>query len=358
MGNNNSSQPEPVRLHQKSEDLAGVGNLNKIKEYPSIAAGIGDNEWLKFLYSFGKPKFSVKVAPMFNADSNKLPFKAATSESSEQSQTTKDAHTIYLLKLIESKARELVELTVDSFQKGKIKNDQHLVIFLHGYNNTANDVDARIYNIDDRLGTNDIMSIAYNWKSVGTYWDYLTDKQSSLLCAAYFIQYLAEIRKLAQFSKIDIIAHSMGNVLLLESLNIAIKKERIDLFEGIHIISAAADVKFSDYVCTIKKVHLVIGKWTHYYHNWDRALIPSGWFQGYRAGLWPIQSSECPLVQSIQITGVRGLTAHGYIDDSDVQNDIKKAIILNLEPSQRNLRHHSNGDGSCWILQRNKQSKL
>ena len=179
---------------------------------------------------------------------------------------------------IKESVDKLVANTKAAKENKEIDDDEHLVLFIHGYSNTEQDVKDREERIDKYLGTKQIATATFDWKSYATglkKLEYKVDQHAATKLGPYFAMFLEQIRENGPFKQIDIIAHSMGNYLLCKAIEHAQQKETTELFDGCNILCAAADVEIKHYKKIVSAMEKTVSTWTHFYCTRDKALMAS-----------------------------------------------------------------------------------
>eukprot|EP01084_Bolivina_argentea_P113461 202193_1 len=149
---------------------------------------------------------------------------------------------------IQNEAEHVVSTAKSAKEAGKIDKDDHLIIFVHGYNNSDDEVERRAEKIDKIYGTRNVVTRTFNWKSQNKLMEYGTDQYTALLVAQSFAQYIELIRSENHFKRIDIVCHSMGNFVLSQTiLHVCTFYNKLDIFKGCNIICLAADVEPEQY---------------------------------------------------------------------------------------------------------------
>ena len=230
-----------------------------------------------------------------------------------------------ILKQIKLLSQQIAYISKNAKQFDLEKND-HLIIFIHGYNNDFKDIAKRVIQMDDSLGTNKIITTAFNWKSVGKLFGYKDDKKTAKKCDIYFSKFIQYIRNTKQFKKIDIVAHSMGNYILCNSISYCKKNNELKLFENCKFICIAADVGIKKYINTINIVKNINGlKWIHYWNPFDFVLLASEKIMNDedRAGQQDIKHTFITPIKWPTL-----LNIHGYMDDVKFKQDMTKRIFV------------------------------
>ncbi len=141
-------------------------------------------------------------------------------------------------------------LTKDEFLNllsQSLNNDKedHAFIFIHGYNNSFKDAALRTAQLYYDLSYKGV-PILYSWPSIAETEGYFTDAKQIEKSINLFQQFITDISKNNPNKKINIIAHSMGNRLLINAID-KLEKENPEIkFEN--IILAAPDVAKNDFI--------------------------------------------------------------------------------------------------------------
>eukprot|EP01084_Bolivina_argentea_P184567 318324_1 len=231
-------------------------------------------------------------------------------------------------------AKKMVQNAKKWKEENKIQKDDHLIVFLHGFNNSSKDVSDRLDFIDMGIGTKKVVTVAFDWQSVNHILGYNTDKETALKCVPYFIKFIQQIkenRASNQFTHIDIVAHSMGNLILIEAMKQFLKDQLTDqnyevhLFNQMCIATFAADVDSEQYYETAKQMLSGNGieQWFHYYNPSDWALYASdivNW--GKRAG-----SKKYNVSNKFHSILWDATMSHSYIDRWNVVDDLTTKLL-------------------------------
>jgi len=198
----------------------------------------------------------------------------------------------------------------DDFQQeiGAIDHGNVLVV-IHGYNVSFNDCVLRTAQLSFDMLFKGI-PCCFSWPSQGTLASYFKDGKNIANSVDSFVQYLNLIAEaLPEGKKIHILAHSMGNRLLVESLE-QIEQSAVKDKLG-HLIFAAADVKQGYFVEKIESCCEKFGNLmtpTMYCNKYDLALAASLTIHaGSRFGSSPVKIRNCSVINSAN----RG--EHSYI---------------------------------------------
>jgi esterase/lipase superfamily enzyme/ABC-type sugar transport system substrate-binding protein len=209
------------------------------------------------------------------------------------------------------------------------------IVFVHGFRNSFDDSLFRLAQVifDGQLG--DMIPIMFSWPSRGDIKDYEYDADSANASIQNFETLLKALQKNDHVSNISIIAHSMGNRVLLDAISDVFKSREIDPLS--ELILAAPDVDLTHFLQTAPSVQKAARGVTLYASSADVPLGLSGEIaQMRRAG---IVGPDGPVVvqgiDSIDVTTMgNDLFAlnHDTYANSDVIDDIARIIRSETRP--------------------------
>ena len=166
---------------------------------------------------------------------------------------------------IRSIAKTSEDQWIKSLSSAKTKK---ALIFVHGFNTKFRDAVFRTAQIVWDLqyqGT----AVLFSWPSRGEIADYLYDKDSALGSRDALLHVVADLRK-AGYDHIDILAHSMGNLIAVDALsNSAATRSPVAIAQ---LIMAAPDVDRDMFVQAIPRLAKVAKGLTLYASAKDEAL--------------------------------------------------------------------------------------
>jgi esterase/lipase superfamily enzyme len=220
----------------------------------------------------------------------------------------------------------------------------HAIVFVHGFNTTFDNAVYRTAQISYDLKF-DGVSALYSWPSKGQtgLQDYGYDRDSAGQAEPYFKQFLELVIQKSGAKSLSVIAHSMGNQLLLPVL----KDLKNTLPPGVQlsqIILAAPDVDRDRFEIMAGEVKSFAKGVTLYAASNDRALNASMRLAGGvpRAGDVPVTG---PLVvdgvDTIDVTQTStdffALNHSGYAEKSALLNDIQLIIQTGERPPEKRV---------------------
>lgn len=232
--------------------------------------------------------------------------------------------------------KRVVSLSPDKFdQLLKEKSARSALVFVHGFNTSFEDALYRNAQIVWDLQYPGL-SILFTWASRGDVTDYLYDKESAYLARLPFIQLLEKLRREYGVEQINVLAHSMGNLIVLDEL--ASYAQTSNPIKITHLMMAAPDVDRDQFISLAPIAKKIVGGITLYASSADRALMLSKGLAGGipRAGDVPAGGPIIlPGVETIDVTAVGdslfGLNHDTFAGSRDVIEDIS-AVLLDRPP--------------------------
>lgn len=144
------------------------------------------------------------------------------------------------------------------------------LIFVHGFNNTFEDSVFRFAQVSWDLQYSGLR-VLFSWASKGGMADYIYDRDSALNAREGFLELLDNLARKHGISKVHVIAHSMGNFLVLDALAHSGKPGK----PMGQLVMAAPDVDRNQFIDDIPKVRAFFRGMTLYASSNDRALTLS-----------------------------------------------------------------------------------
>lgn len=230
-------------------------------------------------------------------------------------------------------------LSEEAFDRvARSSNSKTALIFVHGFNNTFEDAIYRHAQIVWDLQYQGL-SVMFSWASRGDMADYIYDKESAYLAREAFVSLIKKLRREFGVENINVIAHSMGNLAVLDALaNYAQTSDPVGIT---HLIMAAPDVDRDAFKNLAPAAKAIVGEMTLYASSADKALALSRRLAGGipRAGDVP---SEGPIIlpnlETIDVTAIGedifGLNHNTFAASRDVMEDISVLLRLN-QPAPR-----------------------
>ena len=231
----------------------------------------------------------------------------------------------------------------------------HIIVFVHGYNTSFDNALYRTAQIANDLHF-DGAPFVYSWPSGGAIGTYGWDRESAEGARPHLREFLEVVTKETKAKSISIIAHSMGNIALLDVL----REMNRDKPNGVainQIILAAPDVSVDDFAGLAKSIKGVSKGVTLYASSNDRALQVSRSFWGsYRIGdVSPSGPALTPGVETIDVTAastdVFALNHSSYAVSSDLLSDVQALVEKGVHPPElrsTKLQPVKSAKGDYW----------
>ncbi|MGI9520941.1 MAG: alpha/beta hydrolase, partial [Hyphomicrobiaceae bacterium] len=236
--------------------------------------------------------------------------------------------------------RELKSLTQDEFarlaqqriEEARLFEGQALV-FVHGFNTTFDYAVYRAAQLSYDLKF-DGGSFVYSWPSRGEVspTGYSADREAAEQAERYLEEYLRLVATRSNATSMTLIAHSMGNKLLLPVLQ-KLKLRNQREFNISQIILAAPDVDRDTFASLAKEIYGLSKGITLYAAANDRALDVSRQFWGGvpRAGDVPAEGPiVVPGIDTIDVTATStemfSLNHSGYAEKTELLRDISSLM--------------------------------
>lgn len=260
-----------------------------------------------------------------------------------------DSH-ILIQKITEYPAEQFWSRLPVSLASGEWENS--VIVYIHGYNVAFQSAIKRTAQMAYDFDFSGV-PILFSWPSNASLLDYASDREDAMWSATYLAQFLTTLKAKHEDANIHIVAHSMGNQVLLNGLNeLALQSNKSQLFKS--VILAAPDVDSEWFTYQIApRIKNLADNWAIYTSENDGALLASEKVnQVQRLGM-PVS-----LVDGIDVIDTSGLNAAPWsIPESHSYYANKLPVIEDLvshlrgtPPSQRELVHVQSEVGHFWQL--------
>jgi esterase/lipase superfamily enzyme len=236
-------------------------------------------------------------------------------------------------------------------------NEKIVLIYIHGYNTTFHDGAIRAAQIGFDLKIP--LTAFYSWPSQGDFKlsAYLKDADKVAASERYIAEFISNIAKATPHSRINLIAHSMGNLGLLRALTSAANRAALDGIRFSQIFLAAPDIDI-DLFRELADIYPTISERTTLYVSaCDHALgISNRVHQNQRTGYSP-PVTTIEGIDTVEATDVDvGILGHGYYAEAEgVLYDMSSLIRSDERPDKRiRLHRQQSGEGkSYWTIRGN-----
>jgi esterase/lipase superfamily enzyme len=209
------------------------------------------------------------------------------------------------------------------------------LIFVHGFNTKFQDAVFRtaqiVWDLQFR-GT----AVLFSWPSRGEIADYFYDKDSAFGSRAALLRVIDNLHK-ARFERIDIIAHSMGNLIAVDALSNSIAARSPTAIA--QLVMAAPDVDRDMFIQEIPKLAKVAKSLTLYASANDKALQLSKRVAGGIPRAGDVPASGPVVIASLATIDVSaigdelfGLNHNAFATTRNVLNDLKILLETGAPP--------------------------
>ena len=228
---------------------------------------------------------------------------------------------------------------------------KQVFVFVHGFHVSFENALCRAAQIAYDLNF-DGAAFLFTWPSGDGYLSYFrTNQENEKIAADHLAEFLEKIAASTNATKIHVIAHSMGNTVLLDALDkLSGKRSNLRLAE---IVMHSPDVgsnRFRQVMTAIKG--LGAGE-TLYASTKDRALGLSGWLSGEKAGG---TASVFPGVETIDVTAAGssflGLNHDIYATNPAIFNDMRLVLEFGTHPPDKRsvlFQPKATHGGTYWL---------
>lgn len=225
---------------------------------------------------------------------------------------------------------------IEFSQLAQSSSPSEALIFVHGFNNSFEDSAFRTAQIVWDLQYKGL-PVLFSWASKGSIGDYLYDRDSAYLARSDFLNLIKILREKAGINKIHVLAHSMGNILVLDALaNYSNTAEPASIAQ---LIMAAPDVDRDQFMKLIPDVARITKGMTLYASANDKALsLSKALSKAPRAGDLILGTPiVMPGLESVDVSSLGdemlGLNHNVFSTSKSIMNDVK--YLLNGMPPPR-----------------------
>jgi esterase/lipase superfamily enzyme len=209
------------------------------------------------------------------------------------------------------------------------------LIFVHGFNTSFQDGVLRFSQIIWDMQFKGV-PILFSWPSAGGVLDYLYDFNSALGARQWFGQLIQMLRVEAKIETLHIIAHSMGNFVVLDALNALANAGTLPKLS--EIVMAAPDVDIDLYKALAANIRPWARGMTLYASANDKALVISRGAAGKpRAGdVFNGGPILLPNIESIDVSTIGaemfGLNHNVFASNRSLIDDIGRLVLSGVRP--------------------------
>lgn len=208
------------------------------------------------------------------------------------------------------------------------------IVFVHGFNTTFREGVLRFSQIvwDLQYGG---LPVLFSWPSMSGIDNYAYDLNSARGAVDHFKALLGILRDEAGITGLHVIAHSMGNVVVLQSLKELALVQKPSVVE---LVMAAPDVDMDEFDGLMEKAALVTRGMTLYASSTDWAMVASRKVnkKGRAGDIFPAGPLVAPKLDSIDVSAIGdemfGLNHSTFASDRSLVEDINRLIRKSERP--------------------------
>ncbi len=244
------------------------------------------------------------------------------------------------------------EKSVSARLKKFDSSERTVLIFIHGYNVKFSEAAIRAAQIGFDLKVPGVMAL-YSWPSKAELGSYLGDADSLAASEEFLVEFLTRIAKAAGDAKLNVIAHSMGNLGLLRALTAGFADRRLQHVKFGQIFLTAPDIDVNLFRQLAKIYPACSERTTLYISAMDHALLLSRWVHANQRTGYSPPVTVIDGIDTVEATHVDlGLLGHGYFADAaPVLYDMATLIRNNVPPQKRpGLFGARSTDGEYWVI--------
>lgn len=237
----------------------------------------------------------------------------------------------------------------------KINNSSgDVVIFIHGFNDSLEESMASLAHLKFDSIKNNFIPLSFSWASESSLLKYNVDETNVLYSMEFLRKFLIHLHNKIKNKNIHIVAHSMGNRLLLLTLKELAIMHPKHKFHFKNIILIAPDIDKEVFYRNIYKYILKISdKTTIYFSQKDKALKASQLIHKYpRLGEKVEDNCKTTSTEKFQLVDTSGLDTgflswvslnhSDYLEKKHYTQDIENTIL-----GERNINRISKKINNC-----------
>jgi esterase/lipase superfamily enzyme len=231
----------------------------------------------------------------------------------------------------------------------------HVLLFVHGYNVSFSAAVVAAAQLGYDLAIPGITA-CFSWPSRGTYRGYHADEAACEPSVTALTSFMRQLIELVGHGRVHVLAHSMGNRLVLRALEQLVWEARLSQVPTPnqqlgHVILAAPDVDRDLFRLLAPHCPKAIAKQSNLYiSRRDLPVSMSRWYHGYdRAGLHP----PVTVVRGIATVDVSHVDISGHSsfrESRSVLRDITHVLHHDALPDDPRRALLPRGGGSYWQL--------
>jgi esterase/lipase superfamily enzyme len=240
-----------------------------------------------------------------------------------------------IVKLTPCISAEFLESLKASVEKAD-PAERSVLVYIHGYNTKFCDAAIQAAQIGFDLKVQG-GTVLYSWPSAGEIRAYLQDADNVGASESLIARFIAEVAAGVGPAKVNIIAHSMGNLALTRALNSHGAREHLADVKFGQIILAAPDIDIELFRQLAYVYPMCSDKTTMYISSRDQALATSMWIHNNQRTGYSPPVTVYRGIDTVEATSVDvGLLGHGYYAAAAaLLYDIFVLLKFKQDPRQR-----------------------
>jgi len=229
---------------------------------------------------------------------------------------------------------------------------RNALVFIHGFRVSFRDAALRAAQLGYDLNVQGPVAF-FSWPSRATLLGYVNDGSAVEASERAMTDFLTRFTRDCGADRVHVIAHSMGNRLLLRALQrIVSAAEATPAVRFGHLVLAAPDITRDLFLDVADQYRRLSRRTTLYVSDMDRALRASFRLQGARVGLAP-PITCVPGIDTVHVANVdRTLLGHSaFAEARPVLTDIHALLNFDAPPEQRaGLAERGAGSERYWEI--------
>jgi esterase/lipase superfamily enzyme len=254
---------------------------------------------------------------------------------------------------------KLMPLSPNEFEKGirarlnKFNpGERSILIFVHGYNVKFSEAAIRAAQIGFDLKLPGAMAL-FSWPSRADVKEYFADADMVAASEPYLIEFILQLWRAAGNTRINVIAHSMGNLGLLRALTAGFADLRLKGVRFGQIFLAAPDIDVKLFRQLSKIYPHCSERTTLYISATDNALAASRFFHsnqrtGYSPPVTIVNGIDTVEATHVDLSNL----GHGYYAAAaPILYDMASLVRGDIPPQKRpGLFEAQSQDGQYWVI--------
>jgi len=251
--------------------------------------------------------------------------------------------------IIERTVKEPSAFYSELAERIRASQNRQAFVFIHGYNVSFDDAIYRTAQISYDLAF-DGPAISYSWPSNGTVLDYTQDLNNSEWSIGQLTAFLKSLVAHSQAKDIHLIAHSMGNRVLVGAIQRLVIESAPPAPSFSQVVLTAPDIDAGVFRQLADAVKASASRVTLYASSTDRALRASKRINGYpRAGDAGAGIVVLPGLDTVDVSSVNSdLLGHGYYGDNRTVLSDMFNLLRGQAPPRFGLREARAGGLTYW----------